>query len=107
MLGLLEQDRWFGFRCGSFSVFFLSWVKRVCPTVGHQGTHGMPAGGCSPALVVALRRWWLGLGFAGEGRWFGLGVGLFWSFSSSFYFFLIFFIIIIFYHFDLLHFFSL
>jgi hypothetical protein len=27
VLGLLEWDRWFGFRCESFLVFFLPWVS--------------------------------------------------------------------------------
>jgi hypothetical protein len=57
VLGLLEWDQWFGFRCESFLVFFLPWVTRARTR-------------CQP--MDALRRQWLGLGFAGAGPvvWF-------------------------------------
>jgi hypothetical protein len=70
VLGLLEWDRWFGFRCESFLVFFLPWVSpdprrgSVPPWVTRARTR------CRP--VDALRRRWLGLGFVGAGPvvWF-------------------------------------
>ncbi|KAE8099577.1 hypothetical protein FH972_017548 [Carpinus fangiana] len=70
VLGLLERDQWFGFRCGSFLVFFLPWVSPdpCCGSVPPWVTRARS--GCR--LVDALRRRWLGLGFAGAGPvvWF-------------------------------------
>jgi hypothetical protein len=53
VLGLLEWDRWFGFRCLFWS--FSCRGSRLTLVVGLSRP------------VDALRRWWLGLGFAGAG----------------------------------------